>query len=236
MNLHALYKLQVLESRMDQIVARLNGLKGGKETQQRLKDEYQRLKNKLEQDDAELKQNQKQQEDGNNEIMLIQMNKQTSEAIKFSRDTDTVKKLENIEKHIDHLNHQRTNMENELIKLLEDAETIEKDRMETIKKLNFIKKKYGSAKESVERECCQLEAAQAELQQEIERLLVTVEADALELYRKIRRQHSDAVVLLDGRKCSGCMVELPAMDYETVKAEKAAIRCENCGRLLYHGK
>lgn len=233
MNLQVLYKLQALENTMSDAVIRLNDLQGSKEVQ-RLKEEYQRLKHKLEQDESELKINLQRQEDGNNEIKLIQMNKQASEAIKFSRDTDTLKKLENIEKQIERLNIQKAGIENGLIKLIEDADTIEKDMVETKKKLSFIKKKYGSVKENCEKELSQLQAVQTELQQKIEEMLLLVDAESLELYRKIRRMHPDAVVVLDGRKCSGCKVELPAMDYEAVKAEKAVIRCENCGRLLYH--
>lgn len=233
MNLPVLCKLQELENRLSDVLDRLNGLQEGREIR-KLKEEFQRLKHRLEQGEAELKENQRQQEAENNEIKLIQLNKQASEAIKFSRDTDTVKKLENIEKQIERLDQQKLGLENRLIKLIEDAETIERDAVETKKKLSFIKKKYGSIKENSETELSGLGKEKIELQRQIDSVLPLVDAGSLELYRKIKKTHRDAVVVLEGRKCSGCKVELPAMDYEAVKAEKAGIRCENCGRLLYY--
>nr|WP_303740786.1 C4-type zinc ribbon domain-containing protein [Lutispora saccharofermentans] len=40
---------------------------------------------------------------------------------------------------------------------------------------------------------------------------------------------------IENRKCSGCGVEVPAMDYESVKIGNP-LKCQNCGRILIYKK
>lgn len=87
---------------MNDIVKKLKELQEVKNLR-KLKEEYQRLRDESVKGEEKLKKNVYQQEMRNNEIRNLDFNKKVSEEIKFSRETNTIKKLENIEKQLEKL-------------------------------------------------------------------------------------------------------------------------------------
>lgn len=232
MNLEALYKLQKMQIKLDALQGRLKESSGAKELA-RLKEEYLRLKGELSAGEEKLKRNNIQQEIKNNEIKNIQFSSKACEDIKFSRDTDTVKKLENIEKQLEKLDEKKKAAENEIIKLIEERDNINKALIETKKKMNFIKKKYMDLKDKSEKLSEESSKEIKELNSAIGEVLSKIDGESLEIYEKLRRSHKDPVAVVLNQRCGGCNVEVPAMDYDALKSGNTELRCQNCGRLLY---
>jgi predicted nucleic acid-binding Zn-ribbon protein len=232
MDMAALYELQAMQARLDILRERISGLHSGKELE-RLKEEYQRLREELTKGEEKIRKNDLQQEIKNNEIKNIQFNKKSCEDIKFSRETDTVKKLESIEKQLEKLDDKKREAENDIIKSIEEAENIKNSLVETKKKLNFIKKKYMSSKEESEKQAKEDSAEIEKLESAVSEVMGKVDKESLDIYEKVRRAHKDPVAVVEDRRCGGCNFEVPAMDFEALKSGSTGLRCQNCGRLLY---
>ncbi|KUO74138.1 MAG: hypothetical protein APF77_11515 [Clostridia bacterium BRH_c25] len=235
MNLPLLYKLQDLHKEMDVIGKRLKELHETKDLK-KLKDEYQRLREEYTKCEEKLKKNAYQQEIRSNEIKNLDYNKKACEEIKFSRETDTVKKLESIEKQLEKVEEKKQEVENDIMALINEADNINKELAETKKRMAFIKKKYLSSKEGTEKAIEKLEAQKSELDPQIDDLIKQVDKESFEMYNRLLKAHSDPVSRVENRKCSGCKMEVPGMDYEALKSGSSDMRCQSCGRLLYFFK
>lgn len=232
MDLKALYRLQSMQLKLDELKLQLKSINEGKDLS-RLKEEFLRLKDELSKGEEKLKRNALQQKIKSNEIENIILNKKACEDIKFSRETDTVKKMENMDKQIQKLEDKKKEAESDIIKLVEEAENIKEHLMGTKKKLNFIKKKYMNLKESVERQIEEIKISMEELNSAIDETMKVIDKESLEIYEKSRRQHKDPVAAVENYRCSGCGVEVPAMDYDALKRGSTEHKCQNCGRMLY---
>lgn len=235
MDLPLLYKLQYLNKELDVTNRKLKELYELKELK-KLKEEYQRLREEYAKGEEKLKKNLYQQENKNNEIKNLDSNRKECEKIKFSRDTDSVKKLENIEKQIEKLDNKKREAENDMIALIEEADNISKELAETKKRLVFIKKKYLSSKESKDKAIEELEAKKTELKPRVDSLIKAIDKESFEMFSRILKVHIDPVALVENRICSGCKMEVPAMDYQALKNGSQELRCQSCGRMLYYSK
>ena len=235
MDLPVLYEMQVMHKEINGIDEKLKELREAKDLK-KLKDEYQRLKAEYEKGEESIKKNAYQQEIRNNEIKNLDYNKKSCEEIKFSKETDTVKKLESIEKQLEQLEEKKQGVENDIITLIDEVDNTNKDLAETKKRSVFIKKKYASSKENIEKSIASLEAQKAKLIAKTDSLVKKVSKDNVEMYNRLSKSYSDPVARVAGRSCSGCKMELSAMDYEALKSGSQELRCQSCGRLLYFCK
>ncbi|HRU40681.1 MAG TPA: C4-type zinc ribbon domain-containing protein [Candidatus Diapherotrites archaeon] len=233
MNLPLLYELQYLNKEMNAIVRKLKEVQEDKDMQ-KYKEEYQRLREEYLKGEERLKKNTYRQEVRNNEIRNLEYNKKSSEEIKFSRETNTIKKLENIEKQLEKLEEKKQAAENEIIELINEADNINKELAETKKRLTFIKKKFLNCKEEADKAAASLKAQKAEVQAKIDSMVTSIDQESLEMYNRLIRTHSDPVALVKNRICSGCKMEVPAMDYEALKGGNQELKCQSCGRVLFY--
>ncbi len=232
MDIQTLYKLQELHREMDSILKGLKDLADSSDLK-KLRDEYQRLSEEYAQAEEKIKKNEFRWEQRHNELKNLEYNRKACEEIKFSRETDTVKKLESIEKQLEKLVEKQQEAEDAIIELEKDAENIDKSMIETKKRLAFIKKKYIGSKETYERSKEELKKQQAELAARIGSLIETVDAESIEMYNRLAKVHSDPISIVENRKCTGCKMEVPSMDFEALKSGNQDMRCQSCGRLLY---
>ncbi|HNT04506.1 MAG TPA: C4-type zinc ribbon domain-containing protein [Bacillota bacterium] len=235
MNLPLLYELQHLNKEMGAITRKLRELQEDKDMK-KYKEEYQRLKEEYLKGEEKLKKNAYRQEARNNEIRNIEYNMKSSLEIKFSKETNTVKKLENIEKQLEKLEEKKQAAENEIIELINDADNINKELAEIKKKLAFIKKKFLNCKEDADKAAAGLKAQKSELQAKIDSMMKSIDQESLEMYNRLIKTHSDPVALVKNRICSGCKMEVPAMDYEALKGGNQELKCQSCGRILFYKK
>ncbi len=235
MNLSMLYELQGLQKDMDTLMGKLKELNEAKDLG-KLKEEYKRLKEEYLKGEEELKKNAYRQEVKNNEVKNLEYTKKASEEIKFSKQTDTVKKLETIEKHLEKLDEKKHSVENDIIELINEADNINNRLAEVQKKMMFIKKKYLSGKEAADKAAEELKSQKSNLSQEIADIKKEIDNDSFEVFSRLIKTYADPIALVEKRICCGCKMEVPAMDYEAVKSGSQELKCQNCGRLLYYRK
>ncbi|HEX8295774.1 MAG TPA: C4-type zinc ribbon domain-containing protein [Chthoniobacteraceae bacterium] len=78
-----------------------------------------------------------------------------------------------------------------------------------------------------------VEAQLAKLEAERAQFATAVDEELLDTYERLFTNKSEAVVALEHEVCMGCHMKVTAQTAVTVKARKAVVHCENCGRILY---
>lgn len=235
MNLPLLYELQDLHNEMSIIEKKLHELRESKELK-KLKEEYLRLKEEYRKGEEKLKSNSYQQEVKSSEIKNLEHSKKATEEIKFSRETDTVKKLENIEKQLEKFEDKKRAAENDIIALIDEADNINEKLSETRKRLAFIKKKFLNCKDTADNELRELDVKRAELASKIEGVIGQIDKESFDIYNRLSKVHPNPVARVENRICGGCKMEVPAMDIAALKGGNNEVRCQSCGRLLYYCK
>lgn len=167
------------------------------------------------------------------QLLQEESNKATEKRMRMNR-IKNIKELQALQREIDQIKLGNSQLEEELIKLLEEAES------------------YASALRAKEEELKQLEAAWREKQGEIEAQVAGIERavaeasalrqaiatrlnrELIERYELIfSRRGGMAVVTVSDGICQGCYMNIPPQLWnEIIKSEKL-ILCPSCHRILY---
>lgn len=233
MNIKKLLDLQNLDSKIKSIKDETDTIKN-ENNLARLKEEYLKLKKRLEECENIIESNAEAQDTEKGDIESIEQKIAVLEKIKYSEDIDTVEKLDGINKEIDALKNVLNPSEDNMIKLIEDGENIDKEISELRKKMTFLKKKHNALIALVDSKLLTLNKEKTKLEKQRTKLQPSIENDAFGLYEKVKRVHDDPVAWVQYRVCDGCKIEIGALDYEKVKANKELVRCQNCGRILMY--
>ena len=236
MSLESLFKMQQVELKIRSVEKQLDALAKDTETV-RLKEEYHKLKAAMDRYEAMKTSNCTQMDAKNNEIKNLKKDKGSMEEMKYSRETDAMKKLESVDKQIVKLDEKLDYAENHMIKLMEEGENIDESLNETKKKMSFIKRKYLGVKEAHEKSRLELSESRKALASELDKIHDSIDHDEaaqklLDIYQKLQKRFADPVSSVINRRCTGCNVEMAMMDYEALRSGKGILRCESCGRLL----
>ena len=167
------------------------------------------------------------------QLLQEESKKATEKRMRMNR-IKNIKELQALQREIDQIKLGNSQLEEEVIKLLEEAES------------------YASALRAKEEELKQLEAAWREKQGEIEAQVAGIERavaeasalrqaiatrlnrELIERYELIfSRRGGMAVVTVSGGICQGCYMNIPPQLWnEIIKSEKL-ILCPSCHRILY---
>ena len=168
------------------------------------------------------------------QLLQEESKKATEKRMRMNR-IKNIKELQALQREIDQIKLANSQLEEELIKLLEEAES------------------YASALRAKEEELKQLEAAWREKQGEIEAQVAGIERavaeasalrqaiatrlnrELIERYELIfSRRGGMAVVTVSDGICQGCYMNIPPQLWnEIIKSEKL-ILCPSCHRILYY--
>ncbi len=128
------------------------------------------------------------------------------------------------------------------IRQVEDTELEFMDRLEKLQpslkqeqaQLKELTNKAESEKVEFQRRSALITTELAQLQSEREKLVATVDADALSRYDRILRSKGDlAIVPIKHGNCGGCHLNLPPQTVHTARGERELASCSYCGRILY---
>lgn len=136
---------------------------------------------------------------------------------------DSVRKLEEALKRY----------EQELAKMKKDSETRDRQQKEIRVRAARTKAEFDKLKQEYEVEfkgdsekLSQLKAKAAQESKAIDPALV-------ERYNKIKQHIAPPMAKLNGDRCGGCNMSLPAATLSQISDSSKVIDCDNCGRILY---
>jgi len=138
----------------------------------------------------------------------------------FLKEIETQKKLKN-------------GIEDRMIALMEETEALDRKVKENEKKSAELDAETVRKVRMLEGEQRELEAAIATRREQRETIAVSVPADLLKRYERIRASKGGiAVATVRKERCSGCMSPIPAQRILEVDRQDRLYLCEACGRIL----
>lgn len=234
MELQLLYELQQQEINLQKLLQRLQKLKTD-DYLKRLKQEYLNLKQQyldlIEKKDKE----EKLCESKKRSIMKLVDNKETYENLKYSPEINSTKKLKVIEKQIEDAENNIKQEKKAVQDINETINEINNEISNVKKKIVFIKNKYENSREN---NCSELEFYEKEkskIEELIKDIKDQIDENSINEYIKMKKRYDDPISMIESRKCSGCSVDVPSMNYESAKTG-SIIKCESCGRILFYKK
>ena len=122
--------------------------------------------------------------------------------------------------------------EDELLQAMLDLEEAEEAQRSAHESLRDKEAAWAAAHESLLRERDEVQAAQAQVEQAREALLVNIPPSDLDIYRDLRQDKGGwAVAVLRDGSCTACGIQVPAWRLGQGR-ESGLLTCGNCERIL----
>ncbi len=138
----------------------------------------------------------------------------------FLKEIETQKKL-------------KSDVEDRMIQLMEESESLERKRQASEKESTRLKADVERKVGVMEQEKQELGAAIAERETRRATMVEALPAGVLKLYERIRKNKGGmAVVATSNERCGGCMNPVPAQRLLEIEREDRIYTCEACGRIL----
>jgi hypothetical protein len=124
-------------------------------------------------------------------------------------------------------------LEEDMIRLMEELETSEKDSEQLTEKLSGARENNESQIKDIEKKYASIEERAEKIKAEHHELAAGVDRRTLAAYKRIREgTHGHAIVNVVSRACGGCFQSLPPRQCQEIKRMTAINFCEACGRIL----
>ena len=227
-----LYRLQQVDSQMDQIRARLKTIRETLENDVQLraaKDALSAAENLHKQADSALKQSEVEVEKQSVKI-------EQTEASLYSGSVKNPKELQDLQMDVTSLKKHLGTLEERELEAMIHAE-------ETEKGLLSAKEKLASVQSSLKEQNIDLTNESDALNKDLERLESERNAvtgnlgeQAINIYEQLRRQKRGvAVTLLSENACSACGTTFTASQEQNIHSATQLYYCPTCGRIVYSG-
>ena len=146
----------------------------------------------------------------------------------------SARELSNIEREIEALGRQRSDLDGKILELMDQAEGAQADADGADVRARAAETKRAETVAAYQnrRKALDQEIAEA-VQKRVGAVGAVSDAALLKRYEDIRaRAGGLGIARIEGADCGGCHMTLPSSVVKTVKEAQQAQTCENCGRLL----
>lgn len=152
----------------------------------------------------------------------------------YSGEISSPKELSNIQAELDALRRRKNHVEDQLIELMEQRETLEADVGVLRQRLDDLDSRVGEQTARRDASAVEIEKELGELEAEREQLAPRFPQDVLDLYEELRtKKEGVGASALAGGVCRGCNVSLSPKALDSIKrSDDPVVRCENCRRIL----
>ncbi|MER5479123.1 C4-type zinc ribbon domain-containing protein [Streptomyces sp. NPDC002734] len=145
------------------------------------------------------------------------------------------KDLENLQREITSLAKRQGDLEDVVLEVMERRESAQARVAELTERVSAVQGKLDDATARRDAAFGELDGESATVTKERQVVAVSVPADLLKLYEKLREQQGGVgAARLYQRRCEGCQLELNITEVNEVRAAapETVVRCENCRRIL----
>lgn len=234
MELELMYEYQQQENNYNKLLLMISETKDNEKIK-KIKDEYGRLKNVYGKLSSQKTEMEREISKKKSNYKKLQESKINYEKLMYSPEINSIKKLEILKKQIEDTEKAMTNEKNDMLALEKALIEIDNQILSTKKKFAFIKKKYETTKEEDQQKLNFLLNEKNSMEELLRELKQSMDGNTYSEYMKMKERLNNPIAEINNRKCGGCGMELPAMDYESVKAGNA-MKCQSCGRMLVYIK
>ena len=226
----SLYRLQQIDSQIDQITSRLEAI------QQTLEDnhELQQIKGQLAEAEAEHMASEKalRQIEGEAESQRTKIAQ--SEASLYSGNVKNPKELQDIQNEIASLKRHLETLEDRQLEAMMASETTENAQQEMLATLESTRQRLADQNSILTDEQAVLKKDQQRLLSERAAVTVEFDAETLAMYEDLRLDHNGlAVATVTDGSCDACGSTLTPAHQQSARSTTQIAICPTCGRILY---
>ena len=142
------------------------------------------------------------------------------------------KELSALQQDIALLKARRTQLEDKVLEIMEQAESCRESIARDSAELRTVETAWSVSQEQLARELEQATQALVGLKKRSEELAGSIDAPSLGLYRALRKQKGAAVARVEQGLCRGCRISLPVNELHLARGG-GLVQCSSCGRILY---
>jgi len=224
-----LYRLQLVDSRMDEIRARLEEIRQTLENDAELR----RAKKQATETDETLKQAQHTLKQAEAEVDKQKIKIEQSEANLYSGNVKNPKELQDLQNEVAALKRHLATLEDRQLEAMLEEEAAEQSNQTALDKLERVNTRLADQNKS-------LTAEQADLNKEIERFeaerqaaLAPLDANLLTIYEELRQQKWGlAITAVSDGACDACGTTLTPALNQSARSSQLCY-CPTCGRILF---
>lgn len=137
-------------------------------------------------------------------------------------------------REIEHAAKKLGMQEEELIGMIDRAETLEKEATELTTSYETVKKEFDTFEDDAKATLVTIEERQANQNEKRQAIVTNVPPRELGVYdRVVEKFPTNPVVSIEGNTCGGCFMDIgPQMTVKVARGE-SLIKCPGCARILY---
>lgn len=128
----------------------------------------------------------------------------------------------------------KSNVEDEILKMLSELELLDGEAKELVKKIDEEGKQLNEYLRTMETEITSFDKEIEALQKDEKEFYALIDEDALYHYRRLVN-HKDGIAVagVSNRACLGCNMGLTSQTINLLMGRDKLVFCQNCGRILY---
>lgn len=226
----SLYRLQQVDSQMDQAHARLRAIQQTLENDEELRaasELFEAASKKLRDAESLLKQSELEVEKQRNKI-------QQAEASLYGGLVHNPKELQDLQREAASLKRYLETLEERELAAMEIAETAEKELEKAEADLERVKASRGEQFRDLTEESASLKRDLERISSERLAVMQGLADQSLHVYEQLRKQRRGiAVTTISDSSCSACGTTLTASQQQSARSTSQLYYCPSCGRILY---
>jgi predicted nucleic acid-binding Zn-ribbon protein len=225
-----LYRLQLIDSRMDEIHARLDEIRQVLENNV----ELHQANKQVSETDANLQLARHKLKQAETEVDKQKIKIEQSEANLYSGNVKNPKELQDLQNEVAALKRHLETLEDRQLEFMLEEETKEQAHQAALDKLERVKARVAEQNQT-------LTAEQSELNKNLERLdaersaaLSPLDPSLLTVYDGLRQQKRGlAIAAVNDDACAACGTTLTPAQLQSARSTTQLNNCPTCGRILY---
>jgi len=225
-----LYRLQQVDSQIDQIQARLKVIQQILENDAELRaarEQFAASENKYKDAERTLKQSEAEVEKQSIKI-------EQTEASLYDGHVHNPKELQDLQKDVASLKRHLSTLEERELDAMLVAETTEKDLQHAKSILERVQSNLGDQHRDLARESTSLHKDLERLNSERQAVISDIAQQTMALYNQLRQQRRGiAVTTLSDGSCAACGTTLTPSQQQNARSTSQLFYCPSCGRILY---
>jgi uncharacterized protein len=226
----ALYRLQVLDSTLDELKRQFSVLDAGSAEKQA----FQAAETAAAEAQSDLNRTAANLKDAELEQQQVETKRKQYEDKLYSGKVTNPKELQAMQAEVEMLGRQKSTLDERIIVLMGEVETKKQINEQSAIALKAARKaytaRYAAYKESAEAVKAKAQGVIADRAKALE----GVDPTLIKQYEKMRAARGGLALaaIQDGNACGGCKMALPSTLVTRIKEGKSIEVCQNCGRML----
>ena len=225
-----LYRLQQVDSQIDQIQARLKSIQETLDNDLELKT----AANRFDASDKKLKESERALKLAEAEVQKQRIKIEQTEASLYGGNVHNPKELQDLQKDVASLKRHLETLDELQLEAMLLVESAEKETQLAQTELERVTSNRGDQDRDLTRESESLRKDRERLDSERKAVMGNLEIRLVGIYDQLRQQRRGiAVTTLSDNSCAACGTTLTASQQQSARSTSQLFHCPTCGRILY---